>query len=94
MRSISLSSSLEKARRMSLFGQNKIGRYVYLQKQVKDNQSYYEEVKELSSYIFKMIDYQLIKHIDISNRRVKECLELLQERSIIVGTKGMYSIKD
>lgn len=79
---------------MSLVGANRIGRYVCLQTNVKENISHLDQVKELSSYIFKMIDFKLSKYINTKNTRVQQCLTLLKERNIIKSKDGKYEIID
>lgn len=83
VRTIRDSSTFEKARRMSVAGVSRIGRYTSLKHTMTKVESYVEEVKELSIYLLKMIDYGIFHLVETAHPRIAECITTLSSLKII-----------
>ena len=94
VRTIRHCSQFEKARRMSVVGAHRIGRYACLNYSITQVSSFIDEARELSIYLLKMIDYGLFKHIGTAHPRIKDCLSTLEALKVIRKSESGFAIND
>ena len=76
-------SGAEKAKRMAVVGNTKIGRYACLSLDLTANSHYTNVAKELSIYVVKMISLGLGEQLEKKEIRLEQCLKMMLSLDIL-----------